>query len=650
MCGIAGFFSDNHTDELIDSLSKVNETLSHRGPNDSGLYVEKENGLGLAHRRLSILDLTAAGRQPMKTEDGSVYIVYNGEVYNYRSIRTELQSHGFSFESDCDTEVILKAYQKWGTDCLKRFSGMFAFAIWDRNKCRLFLARDRLGIKPLYYHVSNGMFIFGSELKALMAFGRFPKHIDEEALALYLHYQYVPAPRTIFQNTRMLLPGHFLLYENRELKTVRYWRLRLPEGTDREKLTETEAIDQLDNQLLRSVKDRLISDVPLGALLSGGIDSSIVVAMMQRVAGTGNPPRTFSIGFREKGYDEAPHALRIAQYLGTRHTELYVTPSEALDVIPALPEIYDEPFADSSAIPTYLVSRLSRTRVTVALSGDGGDEQFCGYTRYWGVRSLETFNRSVPDFFRRLISGTLKRVPPKFAKNAYELLQPVIPQRLNVKNFPDKWDKLTRLFSREDIAELYRMAVSLWPPEDLSRLLLDKSLVENGLPVTRYEKTFETTKGHSTLTRLMAVDRNTYLPDAMLTKVDRASMANGLEVRVPLLDHRLVQFVASLPDHMKYRNGTGKYLLKKLLGRYLPPELFERPKMGFGVPIDKWLQNELKEMLRDYLSTDRIKREGRFDNRCIQKTIEEHVSGERKHQYRLWGLLMWQMWRERWLS
>lgn len=643
MCGIAGFRTKDKFEALRDCLPGAALRIRHRGPDDSGIFFDEGAGVGLAHRRLSILDLTRAGRQPMASDDGKVHIVHNGEVYNFREIRQSLISHGHIFHSETDTEVILKAYLHWGIDCLHRFIGMFAFAIWDSRDDSLILARDRMGIKPLYYGFSSGTLSFASELKSILALGSPVSELDLDALGLYLHYQYVPAPRSIFRNIFKLLPGHYAIYDGKDLQARRYWEMPemnyiLPEND----ISERDAIDSLEQVLTRSVSDRLISDVPLGALLSGGVDSSLIAALMQKVNST--PVRTFSIGFSEPGYNEAPFASKIAAHLGTDHTEFYVTPGEAMEVIPLLPEIYDEPFADSSAIPTYLVSKLARSKVTVALSGDGGDEQMAGYVRYWATQSMASYLHLVPKPIKKAISTFLKGIPPRLIERLYLPLKQVAPKRFRVANFSDKWQKIIRLIAGTGIEDLYRTTICIWSEEELDRLLGME------LPLSQYEKVFAETEGWPLMSRFMRVDQKTYLPDAMLTKVDRASMAVGLEVRVPLLDHRVVEYTSGLPCSLKYRHGVGKYLLKKVLARYIPEELFERPKMGFGVPINRWLRHELKELLLDYLSPGRLKKEGLFDQNTVEQKIREHLSGVADHQHQLWSLLMWEMWRDRWGS
>jgi asparagine synthase (glutamine-hydrolysing) len=642
MCGIVGFLTRNQFELLGHCLKKAGEALSHRGPDDGGLFLDAANGVGLGHRRLSIIDVSASGHQPMASDDSHVHIAYNGEVYNFREIRKILESHGHRFHGHSDTEVILKAYIQWGTQCLQKLEGMFALAIWDSQKRRLFLARDRMGIKPLYYHYKDNTLLFASELKALMTFHTFPRVINDEALSLYLHYQYIPGPHTIFQDTYKLLPGCFMVCEGQKPSPHPYWDLP-DHGPDVcERVDEMACLNEFDQLLTQAVSDHLVSDVPIGALLSGGIDSSLVAALMKKVSS--GVVRTFSIGFNEKKYDEAPWAARIAAHLGTEHTELYVDSDQALDIIAQLPEIYDEPFADSSAVPTYLVSKLTRSYVTVALSGDGGDEQFAGYVRYWMTRTMAAWLQHVPAKMRVLIATVLAKLPAKWIETIYLPWRDCLPQRLQVANFSDKWQKLVMQLGHEQLSELYRLTICLWSGNEITALIGQK------LPPSRFEALFGQTAGWPVLSRLMRVDQGTYLPDCMLTKVDRASMAASLEVRVPLLDHRVVEYASRLPESLKYKYGTGKYLLKKVLTRYVPAELFERPKMGFGVPIDSWLRNKLKALLLDYLSPERMRREGRFNSKITEQKLSEHFNGTHNHHYRLWAILMWEMWREKWLS
>jgi len=643
MCGFVGFKSNRDFQFLKEFLPDAVVSLTHRGPDDSGLFFDERCGVGLGHRRLSVIDLSKAGQQPMSSDDGRVHIVYNGEVYNFKEIRQTLEARGHKFRSETDTEVILKAYLQWGIECLQEFIGMFSLAIWDSQKQHFYLARDRLGIKPLFYYFRDGNLLFASELKALMAFKSFDKDIDPDSIPLFLHYQYVPAPKTIFKNTYKLLPGHYLVFNGEDLNANRYWAPPdEPEGDLSTVNDEEKVLSRLDELLTEAVSLRLISDVPLGALLSGGIDSSMVVALMQKVSTA--PVRTFSIGFDVEGYNEAVWAAEVAKHLGTDHTELYVTPQEAMEVIPSLPDLYDEPFADSSAIPTFLVCQLARSDVTVALSGDGGDEQFAGYVRYWTTQAMAHGFQRLWLPVRKSMANILGAIPAGFVERCYLPWRQFLPQRFRVANFADKWQKLIYLLNKTEISDLYRMTICLWSEDEVFRL------AGRRLPEGEYERVFKDTVDWPLLARLMRVDQETYLPDAMLTKVDRASMAVSLEVRVPLLDHRVVEYTAKMPDTLKFRNGTGKYLLKKLLARYVPNHLFERPKMGFGVPIDRWFRSELKELLLDYLSPSRLKKEGLFDETIVENKIKEHLSGRINHHYRLWALLMWEMWRERWLG
>ena len=644
MCGIVGFVSRSEFASLKADLQKAVSSLRHRGPDDDGLFCDASQGVGLAHRRLSILDLSAAGRQPFHNDDQSLQIVYNGEIYNFREVRKALEGIGHCFHSGTDTEVVIKAYQQWGARCLERFIGMFALGIWDRKAQTLFLARDRLGIKPLYYHFHHGIFVFASELKALMAFSLFHREIDPDGLPLFLHYQYIPAPQTIFMHTWKLLPGHFAVFDGKRVEIQQYWQCpRMEKENGRSKgIDETASLERLDSLISSAVSDRLISDVPLGALLSGGIDSSLIVAHMQRISD--RPVKTFSIGFREQGFDEAPWASRIAEHLCTDHTELYVGPGEALATIPDLAHMYDEPFADSSAIPTYLVSKLTRNHVTVALSGDGGDELFAGYVRYWMTRAMASWSTLLPCPIKPGALRLLKALPVDLMEKCYLPFRDRLPQRFRVVNFKDKWQKLIMSLEQSLVSEIYRSTVCLWTERDV------REMTGRDLQSSRFEALFDIAGNWPTMSQLMHVDLHTYLPDCMLTKVDRASMANGLEVRVPLLDHRVVEFAANLPETLKYKDGSGKYLLKKLLTRYVPEKMFKRPKMGFGVPLESWLRNELKEMMVDYLSPARLERVGHFDSKIVEKAIREHLEGTCNHHHRLWALLMWEMWWEAWLG
>jgi asparagine synthase (glutamine-hydrolysing) len=645
MCGITGFITNDQFESFSRSLPVATASLAHRGPDDSGIYVDSFAGVGLGHRRLSILDLSPLGHQPMISDDDMVRIVFNGEVYNFKVLRKELENAGHQFRSDSDTEVVLKAYLEWGTECLRRFIGMFALAIWDGRSRQLFLARDQQGIKPLYYYHHGGNLIFASELKGILAFKGVAKILDTEAIPLFLHYQYIPSPRTIYQHIFKLLPGHFLICDSETFR-IHPWAETPNVSSKRSSLlgmsgSESACIDQLQEILTQAVSDQIVSDVPIGALLSGGIDSSLVAAIMQQVSS--RPVRTFSIGFMESKFNEAPWAAKIAACLGTSHTELYVTSKDALSVIPRLPEIYDEPFADASAIPSFLVSQLTRSHVTVALSGDGGDEQFCGYTRYWATQTMSSGFQRLPGPLRIWLYKCLSLIPTPFVETLYNRLQPVLLPAFRSANFPDKWQKLIAQMSHTDLQSLYRVSVCLW---DMDRV---KQLTGCFPESSRFEQVFDQTTDWPTLSRLMRVDQQTYLTDAMLVKVDRASMAAGLEIRVPLLDQRVVEYASRIPEEFLFQKGQGKHILRRLLSRYIPAALFERPKMGFAIPVSRWLRGELEPMLLDYLAEERLKREGIFDASVVAAMVSDHLSGRANHPHRLWALLMWEMWREKWL-
>ena len=640
MCGITGFVSNRRFEDFSRSLPDATASLAHRGPDDSGIFLDASAGVGLGHRRLSILDVSPSGHQPMGGDNGKVQIVYNGEVYNFAVLRKELELAGHCFVGHSDTEVVLKAYLEWGIACLNRFSGMFALGIWDGRSRELFLARDRMGIKPLYYYFFDESLIFASELKAILAFRGVLRQLNFDAVPLYLHYQYIPAPHTIYQHMFKLLPGHFLRVAGGDIH-VAPWHPVMPECLQKAARDESDGVDRLQGLLTDAVRSQMVSDVPLGALLSGGIDSSLVAAVMQQESS--EPVRTFCIGFRDAAYNEAPWARRIARYLGTCHTELYVTPEDALAVIPRIPDIYDEPFADASALPSFLVHQLARSHVKVALTGDGGDEQFCGYTRYWATQGMAGRFQRFPPVLRKGLYTTLSRIPADCVDRCYRQFYTMLPRALQTVNFPDKWQKLLVQMNAENFQELYRASICVW---DRRRI---HELTGRFPEACRFEQWFELTKGWPVISALLQVDQHTYLPDAMLVKVDRASMASGLEVRVPLLDDRLTAFAFCLPESLLYRNGQGKYILRKLLSRYLPDALFNRPKMGFAVPVSDWLRGKLRPMLLDYLSPDRLKQEGIFDHAAVSAAVFEHLSGRANHPHRLWALLMWELWRDTWL-
>jgi asparagine synthase (glutamine-hydrolysing) len=625
------------------------DQLIHRGPDDSGVWVDAEAGVALGFRRLAIVDLSPAGHQPMTSSSGRYVIVFNGEVYNFGELRKELESRGHAFRGRSDTEVMLEAVSEWGLEAaVKKFVGMFAFALWDRRERVLHLVRDRLGIKPLYCGWQGKTFLFGSELKALRAHPDFDPEINRDALALYLRYGYIPQPYSIYQGIRKLPPGHILslgagAQTPLELsQTASYWSAQevYENGAANPwRGSEDEAVEELDRLLRESVRLRMIADVPLGAFLSGGIDSSTVVALMQ--AQSNRSVKTFTIGFHAQEFNEADHAKTVAAHLGTEHTELYVTPKEALDVIPKLPTLYDEPFADSSQIPTYLVSALTRRHVTVSLSGDGGDELFGGYQRYCNARQFWKTVRGFPYVTRKALAGFIRVCKPATYDRLVGGLGPLLPRLARPSSVGERMYRLAEVITVRNPEELYRHLVSYWksPMELVLNAKEAPDLLTQSSEWARLDDISQ---------RMMFLDLTTYLPDDILAKLDRASMGVSLEARVPVLDHRVVEFAARVPVSMKIRSGQGKWLLRQMLYRYLPPELVERPKMGFSVPIEEWLRGPLRDWAEGLLDQDRLRREGFFRSEPIRELWAEHLSGQRNWQGHLWNVLMFQAWTEKW--
>lgn len=637
MCGIVGYWQVNGNIDASVAESMA-ECILHRGPDDCGVWLDKDAGLALGHRRLSIIDLSPSGHQPMLSPCGRYVLIFNGEIYNHLSLRKDLESENahFKWRGHSDTETLLAALCYFGVEgALSRLNGMFAFAFWDKIEHRLFLARDRLGIKPLYYGHSGGVFLFGSELKALKAHPAWQGEVNREALTLFMRHNYVPSPWSIYKKIHKLPPAHFVVisdYGQSMSKSYPYWHLdQIAQKGTAPKDQPHEFVDELEDLLRDSVQKRMMADVPLGAFLSGGYDSTTVTALMQ--AQSGRPVKTFSIGFEEDIYNEAKHANTVAQYLGTDHTELYVRPKEAMDVIPELPTIWDEPFSDSSQIPTYLVSKLAAKQVKVSLSGDGGDEQFYGYERYflgdriWGklARLPGTIRQVASKFLTYLPAGALERFVDK------------LPTRLQIRHFADRIPKLAQIIGTQSAEAFYRELVSHW--KNSEDLVLDGHDPETIFTAFRLQP-----KLPSLREKMMYLDMMTYLPDDILTKVDRASMAVSLEARVPLLDHRVVEFSWRVPTEYKYRDGKTKWLLRQVLYRYVPSELVDRPKMGFGVPIEHWLRGPLRDWAEELLAEKRLREEGFFDPLPILEKWEEHILGKRRWHYYLWDVLMFQAW------
>jgi asparagine synthase (glutamine-hydrolysing) len=647
MCGFVGLLggAGGEQQTTLGVLRAMSNAISHRGPDSDGYWADGEAGIGLAHRRLAIVDLSPAGAQPMTSGSGRYVLAFNGEVYNHFGLRAELdrlavpvvarQFQGWRGHSD--TETLLAGFEAWGIEAtVNNCIGMFAFAVWDKHTRTLTLARDRFGEKPLYYgwqgQGAKAAFLFGSELSALRRHPAFTSDINRDALAMYMRHNCIGGVQSIYLGIHKLAPGHMLTVSLAapEPAVHAWWSgaAAAQQGVAKPfSGSPDDAVDSLDALLRDAVGQQMMADVPLGAFLSGGIDSSTVVALMQ--AQSSKPVRTFSIGFHEAGYNEAEHAKAVAKHLGTDHTELYVTAQQALDVIPKLPSLYSEPFADSSQIPTFLVSQLARQHVTVSLSGDAGDELFCGYSRYQMTAGLWGKLSRIPRPMRQLAAGLITAVPPA----AWDKLGAVLP----MSRVGDKLHKGAAVLGSRSVADLYRGMVSHW--DDPANVVLGSTE-----PASVLTGAAPDLQGLNAVERMMALDMLSYLPDDILAKVDRAAMGVSLETRVPFLDHRVVEFAWSLPLHYKLRQGVTKWPLRQVLYRYVPRELIERPKMGFGVPIDQWLRGPLRDWAESLLSEHRLRSEGFFNPVPIRQKWNEHLSGIRNWQYHLWDVLMFQAW------
>ena len=643
MCGFAGFI-DNQTDiadaQLKEIALAMGKAIHYRGPDAAQAWSDENYGIALAHRRLSIIDLSPAGNQPMASRYGRYVMVYNGEVYNAEDIRQELIPLGRTeYRGHSDTEVILEGFEVWGIkQTIQKLIGMFTFAIWDREEKRITLIRDRLGIKPLYWSIQNGRLLFGSEMKALAAHPDFRGNKDRNALAAFLRHNYIPAPYTVYDTVQKLEPGHMVTLDSKLQNAPvieKFWSIE--EVIQRGHAapftgTDEEMVDHLEELLSDAVKRRMIADVPLGAFLSGGIDSSTVVALMQKQSN--RPVKTFSIGFNEEGYNEAKHATVVAKHLGTEHTELYVSPEEAQKVIPKLAYMYDEPFSDSSQIPTYLVSAMTKEHVTVALSGDGGDELFAGYNRYFQSQKIGGTLGQLSLFTRKASASLIKSFSPNFWDSIFSL----VPKSKRPAYAGDKMHKLANVLC-EDEDGFYRRLISHWmdPEKIISGSQEPKGIIWD-------DKVKDLTPNF--VERMRYLDIRTYLPDDILTKVDRASMAVALEARVPILDHRVTEFAWTLSPDRLIKDGQGKWPLRQVLYRHVPQSIVDRPKMGFGVPIDSWLRGPLKEWAEDLLNPSMIKKHDILAPDPIWEKWQEHLSGKQNWQYYLWDILMLQAWCE----
>ena len=637
MCGIAGYIGE--TPNPSDCLAKMAQALNHRGPNNKGIWLSEKADIGLAHARLSILDLSSAGNQPMHSASKNYVIVFNGEIYNHNELRLELQSiNNRKWLGHSDTETLLAAIDEWGLEkTLTKSKGMFAIALWDKNSKNLSIACDRIGEKPLYYGWVKGKFVFASELKSIKKFPKFNNPIDRNSLALFLRFNSIPAPHSIYKDIFKLEPGQIIQIhaDSKKIKKHNYWSTEhvYKEGHMAQfSFTPSEAVDQLETTLSNAVSSQMQSDVPLGAFLSGGIDSSTIVALMQ--SRSGQNVNTFTIGFNAKEFDEAKHAGEVAKYLGTNHFEKYVNDYDALDVIPLIPDIYDEPFADSSQIPTYLVSKFAKQEVTVALSGDAGDELFGGYNRY--VFSEKMFSKILksPIFFRKLMSKTIFSMSEEKWDS---LLGHLMSKRF--ANFGHKLHKAANIVSSKSIRDLHFKLISqIHNPSDwLINVNEHKTILNDDI---------EHFEGLNSIEKMMAYDLITYLPTDILTKVDRAAMAVSLETRVPFLDPEVIEFSASLPLEFKIRNGITKWALREVLYKYVPKDLIERPKMGFAVPLADWLRGPLKDWAEAMLDEKRLHEEGFFNAEFVRSKWLEHLSGKRNWHHQLWNVLMFQAWLE----
>lgn len=646
MCGLAGVFSHQRwsSEELQRVVARMSDAIVHRGPDDHGVWVDASATVGLGFRRLAIVDLSAHGHQPMRSATGRYVIVFNGEVFNHRVLRRELEANGCRFRGHSDTEVILAAFEQWGIEpAVRRFIGMFAIAVWDLTRRELSLIRDRLGIKPLFVYQRDGLVSFGSELKALFAGPAFDRTLDTPALQSYLRYLYVPAPRSIFRHVHKLSPGHILTIADpmAPLGTSKpFWSVSSAahSGLDSQfSGTDDEAVTQLEALLTDAVRLRMEADVPLGALLSGGIDSSTVVALMQ--ASASRPVKTFTIGFDNHEFNEADHARAVANHLGTDHTELHLTGSDALNVIPRLAEMFDEPLADPSQIPTFLVCELARREVTVALTGDGGDELFAGYNRYIQGERLIAECQRWPGVLRRFSASGITQMSPRAWNRMRDSLRPVFPVAGRTRMLGEKMHKLGDLLRADSTLGMYRSLLSAWQDPE--------ALVVGGVEEDGYGALGEDSQ-LGLMEKMMLADQTSYLPDDLLAKVDRASMAVSLEARVPILDHRVVELSWRLPRKFKVRNGQGKWILRQILHKHVPRALVDREKMGFSVPLAGWLAGPLREWAGDLLLSG--DREGLLQRRFVQTEWDHFLAGDSSHAAGIWAVVMFCAWQDRWLT
>jgi asparagine synthase (glutamine-hydrolysing) len=634
MCGISGFIDYSKTSNRT-ILEKMNRMLAHRGPDGEGyaVYETEKASIGLGHRRLSIIDLTEGGSQPKTFQN--LHITFNGEVYNFEEIKKELETKGHCFESHSDTEVVLHAYKEWGSSCLQKFIGMFAFVIYDKDNNKIFACRDRAGVKPFFYYQKDGLFLFGSELKALLQHPNFTKEIDLDAAAAFMQFGYVPTPHCIFKNAHKLKPGHFLDFDltQNAFQIKQYWNVYDAYNKPTLKIDLPEAIEETEKLLISAFNYRMVSDVPVGVFLSGGYDSSCVTALLQK--DKTEKIKTFTIGVPDAGLNEAPYAKDIAKHLGTDHTEYYCTQKEALEIVPQLPFFYDEPFADSSAIPTTLVSRIAKEKVTVALSADAGDEIFAGYNRYEYMMRYGKKLNNIPDFLRKTAAGIMHVVPAD-----------AIPLFNKKYLFHSRYEKLKMLLKNPSNHNILISLTTQMNENDIAALFKTKIIK---LPIAFESKELKN-ENYSILAYMMAIDYQTYLLDDILQKVDRASMAVSLEGREPFLDQRVIEWAAQLPMEYKYNNGNKKFIIKEIVHKYIPKEKLDRPKMGFGIPIAAWLEKDLKHYVDKYFDETFVTKQNIFNNTEIQRIKKSFYNGKVEIAEKIWYVLMFQMWYDKWMN
>ncbi|PWT97798.1 MAG: asparagine synthase (glutamine-hydrolyzing) [Bacteroidetes bacterium] len=638
MCGITGFCDFNRK-VTEQELRSATDSMLHRGPDDSGtgIYETDHVRIGLGQRRLSIMDISPLGHQPMVDPSGKYAVILNGEIYNFKEIRKPLEDLGYKFKSESDTEVVLVAIKHYGLKIISQFIGMYVIVFWDHENEKLYIIRDRAGVKPLYYYHSGNCLLFASELKAFFHYSNFEKNVNPSAVQLFFKYAYIPAPHTIFEKTYKLPPAHTMEIDckSQSIKLHKYWDVYHYYNQEKLDISEEESLREIEKLLISSFNYRMVSDVPVGLFLSGGYDSSCVAAILQ--ATNKEKIKTFTIGFKEKAFDEAVYAKKVANHLQTDHHEYYCTHKEAIDIIPQLPFIFDEPFGDPSSIPTVLVSRFARQSVTVALSADAGDEVFGGYNRYGYLQKIRKTNRYIPSFLRGTASSALNKIDVR-----------KIPGLTTKTGIHHKYRMLADVIHTEDIYEQNLILSSHYRDKQLERLLLSpEAYPENK---TSFSSLDDLSSHNDYMSKILALDYKTYLPDDILVKVDRATMSVSLEGREPFLDQRIIEFVARLPIEYKIRNGEKKYLLKKITHKYLPREIMERPKMGFGVPIGAWLQKELRPLLEEYVEPNSIRQNELLNADFITKSKAKFLANpDEKEGLKIWLLLMFQMWWKKWM-